>query len=97
MRTRLAGSTFGLLVGVSAAVAAVSIIAPAAAQDKPVHLKFASGCRRRIRSPKAAGALGESIQAATNGTVKVALFPSQQLGKAFDHYDMARDGIADLT
>ena len=23
--------------------------------------------------------------------------PSQQLGKAFDHYDMARDGIADLT
>jgi TRAP-type C4-dicarboxylate transport system substrate-binding protein len=25
------------------------------------------------------------------------VFPSQQLGKAFDHYDMARDGIADLT
>ena len=40
MRTRLAGSTFGLLVGVSAAMAAGSIIAPAAAQDKPVHLKL---------------------------------------------------------
>jgi len=25
------------------------------------------------------------------------VFPSQQLGKAFDHYDMARDGIADVT
>jgi TRAP-type C4-dicarboxylate transport system substrate-binding protein len=25
------------------------------------------------------------------------VFPAQQLGKAFDHYDMARDGIADLT
>ena len=25
------------------------------------------------------------------------LFPAQQLGKAADHYDMARDGIADLT
>ena len=24
-------------------------------------------------------------------------FPSEQLGKAFDHYDMARDGIADIT
>jgi len=25
------------------------------------------------------------------------VFPAQQLGKAFDHYDMARDGIADVT
>ena len=25
------------------------------------------------------------------------MFPAQQLGKAFDHYDMARDGIADVT
>ena len=40
MRTRLAGSTFGLLVGVSAAVAAGSIAAPAAAQDKPFELKL---------------------------------------------------------
>ncbi len=24
-------------------------------------------------------------------------YPAQQLGKAFDHYDMARDGIADVT
>ena len=23
------------------------------------------------------------------------IFPAEQLGKAFDHYDMARDGIAD--
>ena len=25
------------------------------------------------------------------------MFPAQQLGKAFDHYDIARDGIAGLT
>jgi TRAP-type C4-dicarboxylate transport system substrate-binding protein len=25
------------------------------------------------------------------------IFPAEQLGKAFDHYDMARDGIADLA
>src|SRR5215472_13000171 len=29
--------------------------------------------------------------------MKSKVFPSQQLGKAFDHYDMARDGIADFT
>ena len=40
---------------------------------------------------------GSSIQKATNGTVTFTVFPSQQLGKAFDHYDMARDGIADVT
>ena len=28
--------------------------------------------------------------------MKATLFPSEQLGKAFDHYDMARDGIAAL-
>ena len=27
----------------------------------------------------------------------MSVFPSEQLGKAFDHYDMARDGIADIT
>ena len=29
--------------------------------------------------------------------IKYKVYPAQQLGKAFDHYDMARDGIADLT
>jgi len=31
------------------------------------------------------------------GTLKSTVFPSEQLGKAFDHYDMARDGIADIA
>ncbi|WP_425500124.1 TRAP transporter substrate-binding protein [Propylenella binzhouense] len=38
-----------------------------------------------------------SIEKASGGTIKSTLFPSEQLGKAFDHYDMARDGIADFT
>jgi TRAP-type C4-dicarboxylate transport system substrate-binding protein len=37
------------------------------------------------------------VEKASNGTIKSAIFPAQQLGKAFDHYDMARDGIADMT
>ena len=39
---------------------------------------------------------GASVEKASGGTIKFKIFPSQQLGKAFDHYDMARDGIADL-
>ena len=30
-------------------------------------------------------------------TIKTTVFPSEQLGKAFDHYDMTRDGIADVA
>ena len=37
------------------------------------------------------------METASNGSIKVVFFPAQQLGKAADHYDMARDGIADMT
>ena len=40
---------------------------------------------------------GKSLGDATDGTVKVTLFPAEQLGKAVDQYDMARDGIAEMT
>ncbi|MGE3988954.1 MAG: TRAP transporter substrate-binding protein [Pseudorhodoplanes sp.] len=39
----------------------------------------------------------DSIKRASNGTIDVKVFPAQQLGKALDHYNMARDGIADIT
>ncbi|HEX7952085.1 MAG TPA: TRAP transporter substrate-binding protein [Burkholderiales bacterium] len=39
----------------------------------------------------------KSIEAESKGTLKVTIFPAQQLGQAKDHYDMARDGIADFT
>jgi TRAP-type C4-dicarboxylate transport system substrate-binding protein len=40
---------------------------------------------------------GADVEKESGGTIKYKVFPAQQLGKAFDHYDMARDGIADLT
>jgi TRAP-type C4-dicarboxylate transport system substrate-binding protein len=40
---------------------------------------------------------GASVEKDSGGTIKYKVYPAQQLGKAFDHYDMARDGIADLT
>ena len=39
----------------------------------------------------------KSIDAASKGTIKVSVFPAQQLGKAFDHYDMVQKGIADVA
>lgn len=39
----------------------------------------------------------ESIKQASNGRINITIFPAQQLGAAPDHYDMARDGIADIT
>ncbi len=38
----------------------------------------------------------ESITKASNGTIKFEIFPAQQLGSAPDHYDLTRDGIADV-
>jgi TRAP-type C4-dicarboxylate transport system substrate-binding protein len=40
---------------------------------------------------------GADIEKASGGTIKYKVFPAQQLGKAFDHYDMARDGITDFA
>jgi len=102
MRARLAGTTFGfplfgLLAGASAALAGGLAIAPAVAQDKPVHLKLSHWVPPSHPLQKALEDWGGSIQKATNGTVTFTVFPAQQLGKAFDHYDMARDGIADVT
>jgi TRAP-type C4-dicarboxylate transport system substrate-binding protein len=40
---------------------------------------------------------GAAVEKESGGTIKYHVYPAQQLGKAKDHYDMARDGIADLT
>src|SRR5258708_33486494 len=72
-------------------------LSPAAAQDKPVDLKISIWLPPAHALVPATKEWASSIEKASNGTIKTAIFPSEQLGKAFDHYDMARDGIADLT
>ncbi|TFZ01710.1 TRAP transporter substrate-binding protein [Ramlibacter rhizophilus] len=68
------------------------------AQDKPVELKLAHWVPPNHAMFKTAWEpWSKSVEAASNGTIKVRIFPAQQLGKAADHYDMARDGIADMT
>ncbi len=72
-------------------------VSAAQAQDKPVELKFGFWVPPAHPLVPASKDWGDSVTKASNGTIKVTIFPSEQLGKAFDHYDMARDGIADLA
>jgi len=83
----------------AAALAAIMIglASTASAQDKTVELKLSHWVPPSHPLQKALEDWGSSIEKASGGTIKYKVFPAQQLGKAFDHYDMARDGIADVT
>jgi TRAP-type C4-dicarboxylate transport system substrate-binding protein len=39
----------------------------------------------------------EAVMEASEGRIQIDIFPAQQLGRAPDHYDMAKDGIVDLS
>ena len=91
MRTPRTGLALGALLAVSA------LLAPAAAQDKHVDLKLSHWVPPAHPLQKAMEEWGNSVKQASGGSIGFAVFPAQQLGKAFDHYDMARDGIADVT
>src|SRR5580692_9588457 len=88
---------------IAAAMAALLVAAvpvsgvPAWAQDKPVTLKLSHWVPASHPLQKAIQDWAEDVKKAANGTINYLVFPSEQLGKAFDHYDMARDGIADLA
>src|SRR5438270_13076464 len=82
-----------MLLGVLLALA----VTPACAQDKTFDLKISHWVPASHPLQKALEDWGAAVQKASGGTIKSTVFPAQQLGKAFDHYDMARDGIADVT
>ena len=82
---------------VAAALAAACLTLPAAAQDKPVQFRFAHWVPTSHPVHAAAEMWAESVRKASGGTITTTIYPAQQLGKAFDHYNMARDGIADVA
>jgi TRAP-type C4-dicarboxylate transport system substrate-binding protein len=69
----------------------------AAAQDKTFELKLSHWVPPSHPLQKALDEWGASVERDSGGTIKYKIYPAQQLGKAFDHYDMARDGIADFA
>jgi len=72
-------------------------VTPALAQEKTFDLKISHWVPASHPLQKALEDWGTAVEKASGGTVKYHVYPAQQLGKAKDHYDMARDGIADLT
>src|ERR1700744_3251569 len=79
------------------AAAVLLAVSPAWAQDKTVTLKMSSWVPPAHPLNPSLIAWAADIEKESGGTIKATLFPSEQLGKAMDHYDMARDGIADLA
>jgi len=76
---------------------AALLTASAVYAEEMVTLKFAHWLPPKHPLHADFVAWGNSVAEASGGTIKVELYPAQQLGKAKDHYDMARDGIADIT
>src|SRR6195952_1803755 len=70
---------------------------PALAQEKTFELKLSHWVPASHPLQKALEDWGAAVEKDSGGTIKYKVYPAQQLGKAFDHYDMARDGIADVT
>src|SRR4029078_999646 len=84
-------------IGRAIAFAALLCASQAFAQDKTVEWRFSHCVRRSHPMHPSAEAWAADIEKASGGTIKIKIFPAQQLGKAFDHYNMARDGIADIA
>jgi TRAP-type C4-dicarboxylate transport system substrate-binding protein len=73
-------------------------LGPARAQTKPIELKFSSwvstvhGHHTGVMVPWA-----KMIEEKSGGRLKITIFPGSILGKPADHYDLVKDGIADLA
>ncbi len=71
---------------------------PAAhAQDKPVNLRISLWVPPSHPLVQTVKDWAADMTKESGGTITATIFPAEQLGKAFDHYDMARDGIADVA
>ena len=80
-----------------ALLVSASAITACTAQDKEVQLKISLWVPPSHPLVPATKDWAASIEKASGGTIKSVVFPSEQMGKAVDHYDMARDGIADVA
>ena len=86
-------------MSVAGAMLALGLIqaAPAFAQDTPVQLRFSHWVPTAHPMHAAAVSLGRVDREGLERIDQDRDYPAQQLGKAFDHYNMARDGIADIA
>ena len=81
-----------LLIGIALTVLAT----PALAQEKTFNLRLSHWVPATHPLQKAMEEWGASVEKASGGTIKSTVYPAQQLGKAFDHYDMRAFGLRAL-
>lgn len=86
---------FGIVAAAIATLASASI---AHAEDSTVELTMSHwvpATFKPVTDPMQQWA--DSIEEASDGSIKITIFPGGQLGAAKDHYDMAANGVADIT
>ena len=78
--------------------AAIAAAIPALGQAQDVTLRLSHWVPAGI-APAAKGIepWAKAVEEASDGRIGIQIFPAQQLGKAPDHYDMAKQGIVDLA
>ena len=89
--------TAGVLVG----LAAVAVLTSASAQspgaaEKPIKLVLAHWVPPAHPLQGSIKTWAEAVKAESGGSITSAIYPAEQLGKAVDHYDLVRDGVADM-
>lgn len=89
-------SSIGISLLALAVITGASV--PVLAEEQPVTLRF-SHFTPPAHPLHVTGIVpwAESIHEASGGSITIEIYPAQQLGQAGDHYDMARDGIADFA
>ncbi len=89
----------GLRTYLRATAAGLALVASATAfaADAPANLRFSFWVPPAHPLVVATKAWADDIAKQSGGALTVTIYPSEQLGKAFDHYDMARDGIVDMA
>jgi len=85
------------LIKLRAAAVALAAFLTAAAQAQTLTLKLSHSFLSSHPLHAAISDWATSIARESNGTIAVRVYPGQQLGKTFDHYDMARTGVADIV
>lgn len=77
------------------AVAASTAVTPAPAAAETIRVAHWVPATHRVHDLMTAWS--DAVGAASGGKITIQVYPAQQLGKAKDHYNMARDGIAHVT
>lgn len=78
--------------------AILTVMAPATLTAQEVTLRLSHWVPPTISpATKGINPWAESVMEASDGRIQIDIYPAQQLGRAPDHYDMAKDGIVDLS